>query len=101
MPPFACSIASASAAADPFLRRSPDLVGPRVTAKAAELGGVLFARYQAASDYFTTIAKIIMSDYSKMSEVAAVATSNTRWKLAVGLASSLYAATRLVSSLST
>jgi hypothetical protein len=60
---------------------SPDLIGPRVTAKAAELGVVLFERYQAASGYFTTLARIIMSDYSKMSEVAAAATTNDDWQL--------------------
>jgi hypothetical protein len=60
---------------------SPDLIGPMVTTAAANLGGDLYDRYQRASAYFTTEAKIIMSDYSKMSDVAAVATSSTKWKL--------------------
>ncbi len=60
---------------------SPDLIGPRVSAAAVNLGSQLYERYQRASAYFTTEAKIIMSDWSKMSDVAAVATSSPRWKL--------------------
>ncbi len=60
---------------------SPDLIGPKVTAAAADLGADLFDRYQRASAYFTTEAKIIMSDWSKMSEVAAAAASNPKWVL--------------------
>ena len=60
---------------------SPDLVGPRVTAASVDLGSQLYERYQRVSSYFTTEAKIIMSDWTKMSEVAAVATSSPRWKL--------------------
>jgi hypothetical protein len=60
---------------------SPDLIGPLVTKAAANLGSDLFDRYQKASAYFTTEAKIIMSDFSKMSDVAAVATSSDKWKL--------------------
>jgi hypothetical protein len=60
---------------------SPDVVGPQVTAASAKLGGDLFDRYQRVSSYFTTEAKIIMSDWSKMSEVAAVATRDPKWAL--------------------
>lgn len=60
---------------------SPDVVGPQVTAAAANLGSDLFGRYQRVSSYFTTESKIIMSDWSKLSEVAAVATSNPKWIL--------------------
>jgi hypothetical protein len=59
---------------------SPDLIGPQITAKAANLGNDLYDRYQAASAYFTTESKIIMSDWSKMSEVAALVNSK-KWKL--------------------
>jgi hypothetical protein len=59
---------------------SPDLVGPELTAKAADLGSILFKHYQAASNYFTTEAQIIMSDWSKMQEVAD-ATPTDGWKL--------------------
>jgi hypothetical protein len=60
---------------------SPDLIGPKVTAASVNLGSDLFDRYQRASAYFTTEAKIIMSDWSKMSEVAAAAASNPKWVL--------------------
>jgi hypothetical protein len=60
---------------------SPDLVGPQVTTAAADLGANLYSRYALASSYFTTEAKIIMSDWSKMSEVAAVVTSSPKWAL--------------------
>jgi PKD repeat protein len=60
---------------------SPDLVGPQVTKAAAGLGGELFDRYQRASAYFTTEAKIIMSDFTKMTDVATVATSDPKWIL--------------------
>ncbi len=60
---------------------SPDLIGPKVTSAAADLGVNLYNRYQRASAYFTTEAKIIMSDWTKMSQVAAAATSNPRWVL--------------------
>ncbi len=60
---------------------SPDLIGPKVTAAAADLGSDLYDRYQRASAYFTTESKIVMSDWSKMSEVAAAATSNPKWVL--------------------
>lgn len=59
---------------------SPDLIGPRVTTRAANLGSDLYDRYAAASAYFTTEAKIIMSDGTKMSEVAALVNS-AKWKL--------------------
>ncbi len=60
---------------------SPDVIGPQVTTAAARLGGDLFDRYQRVSSYFTTEAKVVMSDWSKMSAVAAVATSNPKWAL--------------------
>ncbi len=60
---------------------APNLVGPEITAKAADLGPELLKRYQSASDYFTTEAKIIMSDASKMSEVAALVDNDPEWKL--------------------
>ena len=49
---------------------SPDVIGPQVTSAATKLGGDLFDRYQRVSAYFTTEAKIIMSDCTKMTEVA-------------------------------
>ena len=60
---------------------SPDLIGPKVTAAAADLGVNLYDRYQRGSAYFTTEAKIIMSDWTKMTQVAAAATSNPKWVL--------------------
>ena len=49
---------------------SPDIVGPAISSTAANLGGDLLARYQRVSAYLQTEAKIIMSDYDKMTEVA-------------------------------
>ncbi|MFZ0385388.1 MAG: hypothetical protein WAL22_06990 [Solirubrobacteraceae bacterium] len=59
---------------------SPDLIGPQIATAAANLGSDLYERYQAASAYFTTESKIIMSDWSKMSEVASLVNS-PKWKL--------------------
>jgi hypothetical protein len=59
---------------------APDLIGPQVQTAAANLASDLVGRYEAASSYFTTEAKIIMSDWSKMSEVAA-AVHSPKWKL--------------------
>jgi hypothetical protein len=60
---------------------SPDLIGPEVRSTAAQLGVDLTTRYQDASSYFTTEAQIIMSDWTKMSEVAARASSDPKWDL--------------------
>jgi hypothetical protein len=60
---------------------SPDLVGPQITATAADLGSKLFTRYQRASYDLMSEAQIVISDWSKMSDVAAVANSGTGWKL--------------------
>jgi hypothetical protein len=59
---------------------NPDLIGPQITTAAANLGSDINERYQSASAYFTTEAKIVMSDWSKLSEVAAVVNS-PKWKL--------------------
>jgi hypothetical protein len=59
---------------------TPELIGPEVTAKSSELGQQLYDRYQAASDYLETEAKIVMSDWSKMKAVAEVAFSRDPWK---------------------
>ena len=59
---------------------SPDLIGPDVSKRATDLGVELNERYQRVSSYFTTEAKIVMSDWSKMREVAA-AVSEPSWRL--------------------
>jgi len=59
---------------------SPDLIGPEVKAKALELGSTLTTRYADVSDYFTTEAQIIMSDWTKMSQVAALGGSDPKWQ---------------------
>jgi hypothetical protein len=59
---------------------SADLIGPKVVAKAADLGVDLFDRYRAASSNFTTEAMIVMSDWSKLREVAA-AVDTKKWRL--------------------
>ena len=59
---------------------SADLIGPKIDTKAADLGSDLVGRYEAASSYFTTESKIIMSNWSKLSEVAALV-HTPKWKL--------------------
>ncbi|MET0684175.1 MAG: hypothetical protein ABW060_02615 [Solirubrobacteraceae bacterium] len=49
---------------------TPDLIGPQVTTEATKLAGELYDRYQRASSYLATEAEIVMSDGSKMAEVA-------------------------------
>ena len=58
---------------------SPDIIGPKVTTAAAKLGGELFDRYQRVSAYLETEAKIIISDYDKLTEVAT--RSRSDWAL--------------------
>ena len=58
----------------------PDLIGPQIDTAAANLGGDLVGRYEAASSYFTTESKIIMSDWSKLRDVAA-AVHTPAWRL--------------------
>lgn len=60
---------------------TPDLVGPTVRTEAAQLGVDLVNRYQRVLSYATTEAKIIMSDGTKLSDVAAVANSDDKWEL--------------------
>ena len=59
---------------------TPDLVGPRVTTAAADLGTALFTRYQDASSYITTEAKIVLSDWTKMTDVEK-ALPTAQWRL--------------------
>jgi hypothetical protein len=59
---------------------TPDLIGPKVTAAAVNLGSKLYERYQDASGSFTTEAKIIISDWPKLRDVSALI-SNPRWAL--------------------
>jgi hypothetical protein len=49
---------------------SPDVIGPQVEAQASQLGTVVAKRLDAASAYFTTEARIVLSDWTKMQEVA-------------------------------
>jgi hypothetical protein len=58
---------------------SPDLLA-EITTRSDQLATALVDRYQHASDYFTTEAKIVMSDWSKMQEVAGAITSDP-WRL--------------------
>jgi hypothetical protein len=58
---------------------SPDL-SQQITARAAQLGSTLYERYRRASEYMTTEAKIIISDWAKMREVVA-AIPTRKWKL--------------------
>jgi hypothetical protein len=60
---------------------SPNLVGPEVTTAAANLGSNLFDRYRRTSNSIATQAQIVMSDYSKLTEVASRVTSDSRWRL--------------------
>jgi hypothetical protein len=60
---------------------TPDLVGPELTSAATKLGGDLKDRYSRVSAYFTNEARVVMSDYSKMTQVAALAGSDPGWKL--------------------
>lgn len=60
---------------------SPDLLGPQVSTTAVNLGKELVERYKNASNYFRTEAEIIMSDWSKLSEVADVVNSDPKWAL--------------------
>jgi hypothetical protein len=59
---------------------TPDLMGPEVRAKALDLGSTLTTRYGDVSDYFATEAQIIMSDWTKLSQVAGLVASD-KWKL--------------------
>ena len=58
---------------------TPDLIGPKVTTEATKLAGDLYERYQRASTYLDTEAEIVMSDGTKMAEVAENASSNRKW----------------------
>jgi hypothetical protein len=60
---------------------SPDLIGPVVTAEAAQLGINLVNRYQHTLAYFSAEAKIIMSDGTKLADFVASANSNPKWQL--------------------
>jgi hypothetical protein len=67
-----------------YLTRSdgtPDDIGTKVTSAATQLGGELADRYKRISSYFPTEARIVMSDYTKMSEVADKAISSKQWRL--------------------
>jgi hypothetical protein len=60
---------------------SPDLIGAQVQSQATQFGLDLTSRYQQASSYFTTEAKIVMSDWTKMQEVADKASTDEKWSL--------------------
>ena len=58
---------------------TPDLIGPEVRDRATQLGAEIAKRLDTASTYFTTEARIILSDWSKMQYVARRADGD--WKL--------------------
>jgi hypothetical protein len=60
---------------------SSNLIGPRVTEKVNQLGTDAFNRYQAASDQLDTIGTIVVSDYGKLTSMAAKVDSDPSWKL--------------------
>ena len=60
---------------------TPDLIGPKVTAEATQLAGDLYARYQRASSYLATEAEIVMSDGTKMADVARNVRRGGMWNI--------------------
>ena len=56
-------------------------MGPAVTSAATKLGGDLKERYSRVSAYFTNEARVVMSDYSKLMQVAKLAGSDPAWEL--------------------
>lgn len=60
---------------------SPNLIGPEVSQRAGDLGRELFVRYQNVSASFATLGKIVMSDYAKLTEVAAASKTDPAWQL--------------------
>jgi len=59
----------------------PNLLGPKVTAKVKELGDLVRARYRAASSQIDTIGLIVVSDYGKLTDMAARVDSDPAWIL--------------------
>ena len=59
----------------------PDLIGPAVQQRATDLGVELADRYRHVSSYFTIEAQIVMSDWTKMRDVARLAASDPKWRL--------------------
>ena len=60
---------------------TPDLIGPKVTAEATQLAVDLYARYQRASSYLATEAEIVMSDGTKMADVARNVRRGGMWNI--------------------
>ncbi len=60
---------------------SSNLIGPRITEKADQLGTDAFNRYQVASDQLDSIGRIVASDYGKLTTMAANVDSNEGWRL--------------------
>ena len=60
---------------------APDLMGPKVTAEATKLGSELYARYQKASRYLATESAIVMSDGTKMAELARNVKRGGMWNI--------------------
>jgi hypothetical protein len=60
---------------------SPDVIGPAVTKASSSLGTELVKRYKLVASNLTAQAQIIMSDYTKMTDVATRARNDSKWKL--------------------
>ena len=60
---------------------SPDVIGPQVSTAATKLGGELFDRYGRVSAYFSTEARIVMSDGTKLAQVADAVSAGGKWQL--------------------
>jgi hypothetical protein len=58
---------------------SPNLIGPEVQTATANLGVELASRYQTAGDQLDGLGRIIVSDYGKLTAVAAKVDADPNW----------------------
>ena len=60
---------------------TPDLVGPQVKSRASQLGVELSTRYKDAAAYFATEGQIVMSDWTKTTDVVSRIANDQTWEL--------------------